>query len=146
MSRMPAKTSMNTLAPRIASPVTRPRYLVMRVPSMFDVVVTSMSSCLLTVGYDSRSDRQLQRRLPQLDKVPLVAVQVEKDRDGAGRSLGGPANEGDAFRGVGVIIAPEVVGVKEQENAAAGLVADAGFLLDRRGSREQHVRAAGARR
>src|SRR5262245_60456374 len=44
MSRMPANTSLNTFAPRMASPVTMPRYFVIRFPSIPGVVVVSMLS------------------------------------------------------------------------------------------------------
>src|SRR5262245_3650084 len=42
MWRMPANTSLNTFAPRMASPVTMPRYFVIRRPSIPGVVVVSM--------------------------------------------------------------------------------------------------------
>src|SRR5687767_10153603 len=42
MSRMPAKKSLKMLAPRMASPLTRPRYRLMRRPSMDGVVTTSI--------------------------------------------------------------------------------------------------------
>jgi hypothetical protein len=39
------------------------------------------------------------------------------------------------------VVAIEVVGVEEQEDAAAGLAADARQLLGRRGARQQEGRA-----
>src|SRR5688572_15705314 len=43
MSRMPAKKSRKMLAPRIASPMTRPRYSRTRRPSTLVVVVQSIA-------------------------------------------------------------------------------------------------------
>jgi hypothetical protein len=54
MSRMPAKKSRKMLAPRIASPVTIPRYCWTGCPSTALVVVTIIARLLL---YYSATDR-----------------------------------------------------------------------------------------
>ena len=70
--------------------------------------------------------------LPWLHQVPQVAVQVLEDGHGAiGLDLGLP-HEDDALRRVGPVVAPEVVGVQEQEDTTAGLIANSLFLLRRR--------------
>ncbi len=48
-SRMPARKSRNTFAPRMASPLTRPRYFTMRWPSRPGVVVISMRTSLARI-------------------------------------------------------------------------------------------------
>jgi hypothetical protein len=78
-----------------------------------------------------------------LEEIPLVAVEVFEDGDGAVGFLAGGLEETDAAGLVGLVIAPEVVGVEEEENAAAGLIADGEGLLGRVGFCEEKGGAAG---
>ena len=64
-----------------------------------------------------------------MEEIPLVAVEVFEDGDDAVGFLAGRFEETDAAGLVGLVIAPEVVGVEEEKNAAAGLVADSEGLL-----------------
>jgi hypothetical protein len=59
-----------------------------------------------------------------LEQIPLVTVEVLEDGDGSVGLLPWSFKEADAAGLVGLVIAPEVVGVEEEKNAAAGLVAD----------------------
>src|SRR5262245_18079449 len=65
----------------------------------------------------------------RLHEVPLVAVEVEEHGDRAvplpPRLLGEP----NAARRHVVVVAPEVVGLEEEEDPSAGLVADAALLF-----------------
>src|SRR5262249_50910698 len=65
----------------------------------------------------------------RLDQVPQVAIQNAKYGNGAIRLLGRFANKHYIAGLIELVVAPEVVGVEEQEHTAAGLVADAGLLL-----------------
>lgn len=80
-------------------------------------------------------------RLPRLEQVPFVPVQILKHGDRAVMFLPRFADELDAPGGHGVVVAPEVVGVKEQKNAASGLIADAGSLFLVRTSGQKQTRA-----
>jgi len=77
------------------------------------------------------------------EKIPLVAVEVFEDGDGAVGFLAGGFEETDAAGLVCFVIAPEVVGVEEEEDAAAGLVADGEGLFGSVGFREEKGGAAG---
>ena len=77
------------------------------------------------------------------EKVPLVAIEVFEDGDGAVGFLTGGLEESDAAGLVGLVIAPEVVGVEEKEDAAARLVADSEGLLRRVGFGEEERGASG---
>src|SRR5688572_17105780 len=66
---------------------------------------------------------------PALDQIPAVTVQILEDHDLAVRFLAGRLDESDATAGQPLVVTPEVVGFKEQEHAAAGLIADSGHLL-----------------
>ena len=63
------------------------------------------------------------------EEIPLVAVEVFEDGDGAVGFLAGRFEESDAAGLVGLVIAPEVVGVEEEEHTATGLIADGEGLL-----------------
>ena len=72
----------------------------------------------------------------ELHQVPGVAVEVLEHGDLAVGLLGRRADEADALGGEVGIVAPEIVGLQEQEDAPARLVADEGLLLRRRGAGE----------
>jgi hypothetical protein len=59
-----------------------------------------------------------------LDKVPAVAVQVFEDGDDAIGFMTGRFEKTDAGGGHSPVIAGEIVGLQEQEDASAGLIAD----------------------
>ncbi len=81
-----------------------------------------------------------------LEEIPLVAVEVFEDGDGAVGFLAWGLEETDAAGLIGVVIAPEVVGVKEAEDAAAGLVADGeGIARESPASAEERGRRRGNR-
>ena len=76
-----------------------------------------------------------------LNEVPFVAVKVFKDGDCAVGFLARGFEETDATGLIRVIVAPEIVGVQKEKDAAAGLVADGeglfggnGFGKEERGS------------
>ncbi len=64
-----------------------------------------------------------------LQEIPLVAIEVFEDGDGAVSLLARSFEETDAARLIGFVVAPEVVGVEKEEYAAAGLIADGEGLL-----------------
>jgi len=76
------------------------------------------------------------------EEIPLVAVEVFEDGYGAVGFLAGRFEETDATGLVSLVIAPEVVGVEEEEDAAAGLIADGEGLLGRVGLGEEKRGAA----
>ena len=78
-----------------------------------------------------------------LEEIPLVPVEVFEDGGGAIGFLAGSFEETDAARLVSFVIAPEVVGVEEEEDAAAGLVADGEGLFVSVGFGEEKCGAAG---
>src|SRR5688572_33129789 len=80
----------------------------------------------------------------RLQEVPEVAVEILEDGDGAVLFLFWLAHEDDAFRQIGAVVAPEVVGVQEEEYTAAGLVSDPRGLLGTDGTREEQARSAAA--
>src|SRR5687767_7322690 len=57
MSRIPAKTSLKILAPRMASPLTSPKVFVIREPETVGVVTTSMMSSCNVTGSANRERR-----------------------------------------------------------------------------------------
>jgi hypothetical protein len=63
------------------------------------------------------------------DQVPKIAVKVGEHRDAAIGLVGGRADPFDAGGGEAGVVAGEVVGVKEEDDTAAGLIADRGLLL-----------------
>jgi len=64
-----------------------------------------------------------------LQEIPLVAIEVFEDGDGAVSLLARSLEETDAAGLIGFVVAPEVVGVEKEEYAAAGLIADGEGLL-----------------
>lgn len=82
--------------------------------------------------------------LSGLDQVPEISIQIFEDGDGAVGLFFGLADEFDLVCLEGAIVAPEVVGMEEEEDAASGLVADARGLLGRGGAGEQQVGSGGA--
>src|ERR1700688_2199914 len=86
-----------------------------------------------------RFRKQLSALSFQLQQIPFIAVQIFEDRDSAIGFLAGCAAEVHAAGRHPLIVAPEVVGVQEQKDAAASLVADAAGLLGGHGSGEPPV-------
>ncbi len=68
-------------------------------------------------------------RLTSLQQIPKVAVKVFEHRDGSIGLFLWAAHKNDTFGPVRFVIAVEVIGVKEQEDASAGLVTDARALV-----------------
>ena len=81
-----------------------------------------------------------------MEEIPLVAVEVFEDGDGAVGFLARSFEEADAAGLVGFVVAPEVVGVEKEEDAAAGLVSDGEGLFGRVGFSEEKSGAAGTGR
>ena len=77
----------------------------------------------------SRGGAEARRSGGELHQVPQVAVEVLEHGDLAVGVLGRRADEADAASAVGGIVAVEIVGLQEQEDAPACLVADEGLLL-----------------
>src|SRR3569832_966738 len=73
----------------------------------------------------------------RLYQVPERAVEILEHRHRAVRSLTGLAHEFDAGSLVGVEVAPEIIGVQEQEHSPSRLVADARDLLGIDAARQQ---------
>src|SRR5262245_1765592 len=65
----------------------------------------------------------------RLDEVPQIAVEVGEHSNGAVGFMPWRLLEDDAFGLHGRMVTGEVVGLQEEENAAAGLVADPRALL-----------------
>ena len=80
-----------------------------------------------------------------MQEIPLVTVEVFEDGDGAVGFLAGRFEEADAAGLVSFVIAPEVVGMEEEEDSTAGLVADGEGLLGCVGFGEEKSGAAGIR-
>src|SRR4051794_20330231 len=79
MSRIPAKRSRKMFAPIMASPVTMPRYSLMRLPSMFGVVVTIIS--LSAYGNGARMFRgrsSIGRASPWADGIDAEMAVLEQ--------------------------------------------------------------------
>ncbi len=72
-----------------------------------------------------------------LQEIPLVAIEVFEDGDGAVSLLARSFEEADAAGLIGLVVAPEVVGVEEEKDAATGLIADGEGLLRRVGFGEE---------
>ena len=83
------------------------------------------------VGFEAAKDLEPRRRVFRLDQIPFVAVQVFEDGDDSVGFFARVLQEFHIARVHCVVVAPEIVGVEEQENAAAGLIADATQLLGR---------------
>jgi hypothetical protein len=81
-----------------------------------------------------------------LKKIPLVAVEVFEDGDGAVGFLAGGLEEADAAELVRIVVGQELVGVKKDKHAAAGLVANGEGLCGSGGFGEEESGAAGIRR
>ena len=76
----------------------------------------------------------------ELNEIPSIAVQILEYGDGAVGGLFGLAKELDASLNQRGVISLKVVGSKEQENAAASLVADERLLMGSGGSGEKQRR------
>jgi hypothetical protein len=81
-----------------------------------------------------------------LQEIPFVAVEVFEDGHGAVGFLAGRFEETDAAGLVGLVIAPKVIGVEEEEDSAAGLVPNGEGLLRSCGFGEEKSSAAGTGR
>ena len=84
------------------------------------------------------------RILSGLNQVPEISIQVFEDGDSAVGLFFGLADEFDLVCLEGLVIAPEVVGVEEEEDTAPGLVADAGGLLGCSSTGEEQIGSGGA--
>jgi hypothetical protein len=78
-----------------------------------------------------------------LEEIPLVAVKIFEDRDGAVGFFARRLKETDAARLVGLVFAPEVVGVEKEKDAAAGLIANGAGLFGSGGFGKEKSGAAG---
>lgn len=65
----------------------------------------------------------------ELKQIPEIAIEVFEDGDHSIGLLFGFPDEVDAFGDHLVVIPPEVIGAQEEEDPAAGLTADEGFLF-----------------
>jgi hypothetical protein len=84
---------------------------------------------------------------PRLHKVPPVTVQILAHGHCTVGLFLRLADEDDAPRPARLVISPEVVGMQEQEDAAASLIADHyGLFISRRASKEQPALARARRR
>jgi hypothetical protein len=77
-----------------------------------------------------------------LQEVPPVAVEIFEDGNGAVGFLAGTFQEADAAGLIGVVVSPEIVGVEEQKDTAAGLIADGAGLFGSGGFGEEQGGAA----
>jgi hypothetical protein len=77
------------------------------------------------------------------EEIPLIAVEVFEDGDGAVGFLARGFEETDAAGLVSLVIAPEVVGVEEEKDAAAGLIANGEGLFRSVGFSKEKSCAAG---
>jgi hypothetical protein len=77
--------------------------------------------------------------IARLKEVPLVAVEIFKHSDGAVGFLAGSFEEVYTGGLHEAIVSPEMIGVKEEENAAGGLIADLSQLLRCVGLGEEEV-------
>src|SRR6185503_701571 len=82
--------------------------------------------------------------LPWLHQVPQIAVQIREHRHAAIGRVDRRADEAHAFGEERRIVAFEIVGVEEEEDAPARLVADERRLLPSRGAGEEERGAAPA--
>ena len=98
------------------------------------------------VGVLERAVRLTRILLQRLHQIPEISAEVPEHRDGAVRLLPERTHELDAPGAVSLVVALEIVGVQEEEDAPARLGADARQLLGRGGPREQQARLARARR
>ena len=64
-----------------------------------------------------------------LHQVPLVAMQIFEDGHRSVLFCLGLPHKRDASGAVGIEVAPETIGVEEQENSSSRLVANAGDLM-----------------
>src|SRR5580704_2062004 len=78
-----------------------------------------------------------------LEEIPLVAVKIFEDGDGAVGFFARRFEETDAARLVGLVFAPEVVGVEKEKDAAAGLIANGAGLFGSGGFGKEKSGAAG---
>lgn len=61
--------------------------------------------------------------LPSLDKIEAIAIEIFEDSDRTVALLGRRTYEGHAARNERVVIAQEIIGLKEHEHSPASLVA-----------------------
>jgi hypothetical protein len=90
--------------------------------------------------------RARNRGIDRLEQVPLIAVEIFEDSDGAIRFLARGLEELDVGGEHETIIAPEIIGVKEEEHAASGLLADLFELFWSGGAGEKKIGALRAGR
>ena len=82
----------------------------------------------------------------RLKEVPFVAVEILEDGDRAVRFMAWRLEEFDVVGEHSRVVAPEVVGMEEEEDAAAALMADRTSLLGCGGFGEQEAGATGVGR
>ena len=78
---------------------------------------------------EARGPARLARR--ELHQIPAVSVEILEHRDLAIGLVRGRPDEADAGFGVGGEVAIEIVGLQEEEDAPARLIADEAFLPGR---------------
>src|SRR5688572_13902115 len=100
-----------------------------------------LTSASLSQVPPSSSVSVIARPDPALDQIPAVAVEVLEDHDGAVRLPSGCLDESDPTSGQPLVVPLEVVRLEEQEDTAAGLIADPGHLLRRSGTGEEQARS-----
>src|SRR5678810_535510 len=83
-------------------------------------------------------------RFFRLEEVPEVPPGITEDRDRAVRLLRRFANEDDALAPERAVVAGKIVGVQEQEDPAARLVADTAGLLGTGCARQEEPRSRGS--
>jgi hypothetical protein len=67
--------------------------------------------------------------MPHLHQISQIAKKIFKDGDCAVAGLKRFACELDADRFHALIVAPKIIGLQEEKDAPAGLVADEGLML-----------------
>jgi hypothetical protein len=81
-----------------------------------------------------------------LEKIPKIAIEVFEDGYDAVWFFLWVTNEGDTLGPIGVVVAPEVIGVQEEQHSATSLITDARLLMLRRGASQQKTGLGCARR
>jgi hypothetical protein len=76
----------------------------------------------------------------ELNQIPQILVEILKDSDGAIGGVLRLANEPDASLDHGGVIPLKVIGLKEQEDAAASLISDKSLLMGRGRPRQKQRR------
>ncbi len=75
--------------------------------------------------------------LRRLDQIPLIAIQIDEDSHHAVAFGPRRLNEPDTTLHHFGVIAPEIIGLEEEENSASGLIANPCRLFGGSGLRQQ---------